>query len=320
MILPFACAHGVELSLEAGGDVSAGLGGGPVNVGPGTTITVGGGNAGTRAGTTGLGGLDGAGHGGGGTSVGSGGAAGSATVDAGTAGSVGAGGMAGFPDGGDRDAGRDAGGEEGSLAIDAADDGTAGNGPRPTAITLSPTSAPTGQQMSQTTTGTTFNQRCAQDQILIGFTGTVEPPGSMTNWLRSFQAVCGSLSIAGTTYAVTTTQTVALPRRGMQQVMAQMSMCPANQVVVGFVAKSGGWIDQVLPVCAPLTIDGMSPSYALSIGTRAQVAQYVGGPNGDVTVTFPCPAGQIAVGDEGRDSAAIEAFGLRCAVPTLVVR
>ncbi len=333
MALPFACAHGVELSLEPfGGDASStntasttvtsstGVAGIPVNVGTGTMTTVGGGHGGTTSGSAGLGGLDGSGGGAGGASAGLGGAGGSAAGAGGMSGSLGPGGMSGSLGLGGQDAGRDASDEEGGLAIDASGDGPSGNAPRPIAITLSQTAVSTGQQMSQTTTGVSFSQRCAQDQVLIGFTGTVEPPGSVTNWLRSFQSVCGSLSIAATTYAVTTTQTIPLPRRGVQQTVAQMSLCPANQVVVGFVAKSGGWIDQLTPTCAPLGIEGMSPSYALSIGTRTALPQYVGGPNGDVTVAFQCPAGQIAVGDEGRDSMAIEAFGLRCALPALVVQ
>ena len=320
--LPVACAHGVDLSLEGfPGGTSAGAAGGPVNAGTGMTTTVGGGNGGARpatsstdgmGGSSGIGGSSGAG-GGAGVS-GSGGSAGAASGSTGAGGSLGGGGV---------DVGSDAGGAGGVGGADVTDaggDGSDGRTPRPAAITLSAMDVTTGQQMSQTRTGMNFSGRCAANEAVIGFSGTVEPADAATNWLRSFRAICGSLTTTmNQPYAVTTTQTNMLPVRGAPQSVAQTRLCPTNQVVVGFIAKSGGWIDQIRPSCAPFVIGGTSPSYTLTLGPSTPLPDYVGGPNGDVTVPFQCPAGQVIVGDEGRASAAIEAFGMRCARPSLVI-
>jgi len=318
-----ACAHGVDLSLESfPGGTSAGAAGAQVNVGTGTMTTVGGGNGGakpTTSSTDGPGG--GFGTAGGAGVAGSGGAAGAPSGGAGAAGSLG--GAAGSSGGGGVDAGRDAGGAGGVDAADVTDaggDGSDGRTPRPAAITLSTTDVSTGQQPSQTRTGTNFSGRCAPNEVVIGFSGTVEPADAATNWLRSFRAICGSLTTTTSQpYAVTTTQTNMLPVRGVPQSVAQTRLCPTNQVVVGFIAKSGGWIDQLRPSCAPFVIGGTSPSYTLTLGPSMPLPDYVGGPNGDVTVPFQCPMGQVIVGDEGRASAAIEAFGMRCAQLSLVI-
>jgi hypothetical protein len=318
--LCLACAHGIDLDLVplGTGGTNAGFAGRPGNIGTeATSVTVGGangggGNGGGSAGRTGGSSGNGAG-GASGSNAGSGSAAGGAAADGGTAGSLGGGGMSGSSGVGGQDA------SAGGASTDAGVDEPVVV-PQPTAITLAPMMVSTGQLTSQTVTGTPFTGRCAANQVLIGFNGSVEPAGSATTWLRSFQAVCASLSITGPTYAVNTTQTTLLPRRGSQQAVAQMTMCPPNQVIVGVTAKSGGWIDSLKPSCAPISVTGMSPNYTLSFGPSTATPLYVGGPFGEFTMALPCPAGQIAVGDEGRASTGIEAFGLRCARPTLVIQ
>jgi len=94
---------------------------------------------------------------------------------------------------------------------------------------------------------------------------------------------------------------------------------PANQVVVGFLGRSGGFIDALNFVCAPFTISGTSPNFTLSIGTTSNTAA-IGGPGGTPFAEIDCPMGRVAVGNVGRGGADINAFGLRCAVPTLVVQ
>jgi hypothetical protein len=192
---------------------------------------------------------------------------------------------------------------------------------RPTGITLATASTPSGQQLTLTSSGVTFTQRCATNEVIIGYVGTVEPPGSATNWLRSFQAVCGSLSITGTTtFTVNTTQTTLLASHGMPQSVALSTVCGANQIVVGFGTNTGGAIDQFRFMCAPLLITGTSPNFTLSIGPQ-QTLLPLGGPGGTPQpMNIQCPAGLVGVGDEGREGAAIEAFGLLCARPTLVVQ
>jgi len=335
VIAPFACAHGIEGSFDstlAGDAAGAGVAGMPVT-GSGSTGTGGGegGSAGavTSAGSTGTttlgsgGGAGTTGAGGNGGSTG-GGAAGSA----GSGGNGGAGGSSGGNGGGGSGGRAGAGGNGGSAggggnggrAGNAGNAGAGGGMPRPTGVTLAQTAVPSGQQLTLTTSGTTFTQRCAQNEVVIGYTGTVEVPDSGTNWLRSFRAVCGSLSITGTTtYTVNTTQTATLAVHGQPQAVAQTEMCAANQMIVGFGTRTGGAIDQFTFVCAPLTIAGTTPNFTLTIGPQTTLPP-LGGPGGSPNGTIQCPAGQIGVGDEGREGTAIEAFGLLCAIPTLVVQ
>jgi len=161
--------------------------------------------------------------------------------------------------------------------------------------------------------------------VVIGYSGTVEPPGGATNWLRSFQAICGSLSVTGTTtFSVTTTQSATLAAHGVPQSITQMRMCPANQMITGFTSRTGGAIDELTFSCAPLTITGTSAPFTLAVGTPMAIALLGGTGGTPAPAPIDCPAGQIAVGDEGREgggtAGAIEAFGLLCARPTLVVQ
>ncbi len=133
--------------------------------------------------------------------------------------------------------------------------------------------------------------------------------------------MCGSLSITGTTaFTVTTSMTQTLLARGMPSPVPQTRMCGANQVVVGFGGRSGGYIDQLTFACAPLIISGTAPAFRLSIGQSEMMPMGLGGPGGAAFVPILCPAGQVAVGDAGRSGGAIDAFGLLCAPPSLVVQ
>jgi hypothetical protein len=172
-----------------------------------------------------------------------------------------------------------------------------------------------------TTGGNSFNTRCATDEVLIGFLGTVDPPTVTVNYLRTFTPVCGKLSITGTTtFAVETTQAENLATRGTQTgSIAQTAMCPANQVIVGFSGRSGNLIDSLTFSCAPLAITGTSPSFALSIGSTTD-SSTIGGPGGMAFAPLACPANSIAVGHEGRSNQDVQAFGLVCARPTLQVK
>jgi hypothetical protein len=174
---------------------------------------------------------------------------------------------------------------------------------------------------SPTTGGSSFNQRCATDEVLIGYRGTVDSPDAMINYLRTFQAVCATLSITGTTtFAVNTTQAESLMTRGTQTgSISQTAMCPPNQVVVGFVGRSGNLIDSLVFSCAPLVISGSSPNFTLSIGPTTDTSA-IGGPGGTPFAPLACPADTIAVGHAGRSNQDVQAFGIICAHPTLQVK
>ena len=49
----------------------------------------------------------------------------------------------------------------------------------------------------------------------------------------------------------------------------QTQTCPTDQIVVGFSGRSGADVDQIVVLCAPLTISGASPTFTLSVGSEA---------------------------------------------------
>jgi hypothetical protein len=207
--------------------------------------------------------------------------------------------------------------------------GGAGGSPlRPTRVTVDAVSTPT-TLAAPSAGGGAFSQNCASNEVVIGFSGTVDPPDASTNWLRSFQAICGSLTVTGTTtFSVQTTQAETLPKPMTNTGVGsttQTRRCPSNQMVIGFDGRSGGWIDQLVFTCAPLTIGGTSPNFTLSVGTPSAPLAPLGGPGGNpFPPAFPgpinCPAGQVTVGDTGRAGGFIDAFGLLCSTPHLVVQ
>jgi hypothetical protein len=159
---------------------------------------------------------------------------------------------------------------------------------------------------------------CQGDEVIVGYIGTAHPPDVFENWLRSIEALCASLTITGTTtYAVETRPAEKLARVGnIVGEVVQTATCPPNQIVVGFTAHTGAFIDSLEFVCAPLQISS-TPPYALSIG-RETTLMRIGGPRGDTTFQAQCPRGALATGHSGRSGDAIDSFGLLCESPSIV--
>jgi hypothetical protein len=311
-LAPLACARGIDSPLDEPANDAAP----PITVGAGASSTVGGGFAGTSTTSTVATSAGGEGGGAGRGSVTSGGAGSS-----GTSGSGGSGGSSGGASGNGGAAGNSGAGGAG-VGGSSGMGGGAGSTPepRPTAISLSQASVPSGQKAASAG-GSAFRQSCAANEVIIGYTGTIDAPDAAMSQLRTFQAVCASLSVSGTTkFVVTTTTKELLPVVGtMPGATQQTELCPNDQVVVGFAGRSGSDIDQIVTLCAPLTISGSTPNYALTLGAET-ARPPVGGPGGQPFAAIRCPAGQVATGDEGRAAFTINAFGLLCATPSLVVQ
>jgi hypothetical protein len=224
------------------------------------------------------------------------------------AGSAGTGGRsdAGLPDG-PSDGGRD---------------GTSEAQGRPTGITIAPSPMSTAQR-SPSPGGNPFLDMCAANEVIVGFTGTVDEVDGSVSYLRSFRAECSALSIAAESnmsYRVTLVPAETLPVRGLSGAVTQTRRCGANEMVVGYGGRSGLYIDQISILCAPLLVSGSAPNFTLSTGPAGGSSNGIGGPGGEAFDTTACPVGQIAVGDQGRAGAAIDAFGLLCATPSLVIQ
>jgi len=222
--------------------------------------------------------------------------------------------------GGSATGGAATGGGSSGAATDAGMAGALAGGPRPTSITISPVPTSTTTQ-GPSAGGSPFIESCGANEVLVGYTGTVDSPDAGIDYLRSFQAVCGTLAISTTTpFTVTTSATESLTARGLPSPVSQMRMCGANEVIVGFTGRSGAYIDQLAFLCAPLIISGTSPNFTLSVGPIETMPVGIGGPGGAPFLSIPCPTGQVAMGDTGRGGNAIDQFGLLCAMPTLVVK
>src|SRR5262249_7603583 len=132
--------------------------------------------------------------------------------------------------------------------------------------------------------------------------------------------ICGRLSVSGmVTFVVNTTQGETLSTIGTAATTSQTRMCPANQMVVGFAFRSATLIDGLSFVCAPLVISGASPNFSLSVGSQTTLMT-LGGSGGSPFPAISCPSGQVAVGDLGRGDGGIDAFGLLCSAPSLIVQ
>jgi hypothetical protein len=208
------------------------------------------------------------------------------------------------------------------AASDGGKDGTIEAQGRPTSITIAPSPVSTAQR-SPSAGGNPFLDMCAPNEVIVGFTGTVDEVDGSVSYLRSFRAECSALAIAAEsnmTYRVTLVPAETLPLRGLAGAITQTRRCGANEMVVGFGGRSGGYIDQISILCAPLLISGSAPSFTVSTGPTGGSSNGIGGPGGVAFDPIACPPGQIAVGDQGRAGAAIDAFGLLCATPSLVIQ
>jgi hypothetical protein len=141
------------------------------------------------------------------------------------------------------------------------------------------------------------------------------------NYLRSFEAICASLSVRGTTsYSVTTLRTETLSQVGdTKGSLVQLVLCPPNEIIVGFGVRSGSFIDSIAFSCAPLVISSTPFGYALSLGSKTTMTG-IGGPRGMTFTEVDCAPGMVAVGHTGKAGRDINSFGLICGTPALVLR
>jgi hypothetical protein len=228
---------------------------------------------------------------------------------AGTGGSVGIGGAS---DGAVLDDASGTGGESGTGL----DDG--GHRPRPTGVTITSTAA--SRLVAPSTSGTGYFGSCERDAVVIGYVGTVNPPEVDVNYLRSFQAICASLVVTGTTsYAVATRRTETLaPVGDTRGTLVQTVLCPSDEIVVGFGVHSGSFIDSIAFSCAPLVVSSTLSGYSLSLGAKTTMSS-IGGPRGMTFTQAECAPDAVAVGHTGKAGRDINSFGLLCGTPALVI-
>jgi hypothetical protein len=128
--------------------------------------------------------------------------------------------------------------------------------------------------------------------------------------LGSIQARCASMAVDPSSGQVTTTPGAVLAVQGTGVANPWTQTCPAGQVVVGFVGRSGTAVDQAALECASLAV---SLDAGFSMGPVVVLA--AAGGDGGAPFQSPCPAGQLARGLVGRSGTWIDELGLVCASP-----
>jgi len=162
------------------------------------------------------------------------------------------------------------------------------------------------------TGGAAFVDLCPDDEAVVGLQGglTYYAPSLI---LGAIQATCASMAVDPSSGQVTTAPDAVLAVQGTGPANVWTQTCPAGQVVVGFVGRSGDALDQAAFECTSFAVDLEAQSF--SMGPRVLLT--AAGGDGGLPFLSECPAGQLARGLVGRSGAWIDELGLACASPAL---
>jgi hypothetical protein len=161
--------------------------------------------------------------------------------------------------------------------------------------------------------GTPHTETCPDDQVLVGYRGADQGSGA-GDVLTALEAVCGQLAIrteAASAFIVVEPG-ITLGVWGSAE-PTWTSVCPENEVMVGFGGRAGYNIDQIQVRCAHIEL---SLSRTLHVGKATDLEPH-GGSAGDPILEGNCPPGQIARGHHLRSGFWIDRLGLICGTPSL---
>ena len=181
----------------------------------------------------------------------------------------------------------------------------------PTAIVPSGTLASTTLRRG-TMSGTTYNDDCGGDEMLVGISGGLTKSGG---YFASLAPRCAELELdcEGTTCTVNTgTVTIGTKRGGTGTVTVNRD-CDDGEVVVGFRGRYGWYLDQITLRCAPVEVTHNGSDWEISLGTSGDIAA-VGGTGGSAFAQTDCSSGKLAT---RAASGQVDGFGLGCQDPDL---
>jgi hypothetical protein len=154
---------------------------------------------------------------------------------------------------------------------------------------------------------TVVQDACPSRSVLIGFNTSASDQSGATVVSR-LQAVCGVPTIVNGDGTVLVSAGATLISRGDPSGPTTASVCPPNQVVVGFDGHSVALLDQLSLRCAPLSVVGQT----VVVGPPTNLPA-VGGDGGTPFARTDCAPGAVAVGSNIAVRPALSAFGLTCA-------
>jgi hypothetical protein len=153
---------------------------------------------------------------------------------------------------------------------------------------------------------TSYRDTCPAGQVIIGYAGQLV--NNSNNYQAQIQALCGTINLTGGgPWNVTTAPGASLPIEGTDPGPPWTEACPANQMVVGFVATFDQRIHQIFLSCAPLAV---SSDGTISVGTITVIGPT--GSGGSMRVQSSCPTGSVATVSKGNAGRWINAFGIEC--------
>lgn len=185
----------------------------------------------------------------------------------------------------------------------------------PTAIVASGTLASTSLRRGSMP-GTTYNDDCGGDEMLVGISGGLTSSGG---YFASLAPRCAELELdcEGTTCTVNTgTVTIGTKRGGTGSVTVNRD-CDDGEVVVGFRGRYGWYLDQITLRCAPVEVTHNGSDWEISLGTSGDITA-VGGTGGSAFTQTDCSSGKLATRAViSAGSGQVDGFGLGCQDPDL---
>jgi hypothetical protein len=172
--------------------------------------------------------------------------------------------------------------------------------------------------------GTPYLDLCPDDQVVIGYHGTVNPDalkvdGVPITIIGSIQTACGHIVIDDPKAAYATIVPGDTLASRPAKPSTWHSLCPDNKVVIGFASGSGVAFDKVAFECTQLRITKtpMGDVLAPDLSTL-QLLPANGGDAGSSMSVEICQDDKIAHGSNIRAGSWVDAFGLSCATATIV--
>jgi len=163
--------------------------------------------------------------------------------------------------------------------------------------------------------GTYHSRLCPSGQVAVGF-DVYESRNTTPYVVSGLVAICGSISIAQATCAVTIPSSTSFPRDGSVGDTGPTSRrCPANTMLVGVRGHAGQFMDEIAFGCAPLTLSLVGASYVATVGAVSWLT--ADGGTGGAAFSSPCPAGQVSPGSAIDAGTVLNGFSVFCATPIL---